>query len=314
MALTKKQAKKIKEYYSAQIISDRLKNIAPTGKDKGDAYAKTVYDAYHITQYSNKGEYELAVQAQTRAIVIHANQPEIKQMRRQRKDVNAFIDKLTQDRIDEGWRDYQHRDDLIRTGQYEEFRTLDYKTNYVKSMKGWALDAKYIDAIENADINKLKILFSLPDTEKDSKDKYQLPVLGFYYGKLDNNQLAEVINKIELALKAANIFVDDITIETTIPEMHEKYKERAFSIAEKSIARTAYRNLQLTDRPEELNYDELYSSMLYAYENKRLKVKTNKKGYKYIPFVGSTNPKSKNSKFMRDFVDYARAVGVKFDK
>ena len=314
MALSKRQAKKIKEYYANQIISNRLKSIHPTGKDKGDIYASKIYESYHITQYSNKAEYELAVENQTRTIVSTMHQDELKKMRRQHKDTKSYIDKLTQERIDEGWRDYQHRDDLIRTGQYEEFRILDYKDKYVEAMKKWGIDEKYIEAMDTADINKLNILFTLPNTTKDEKEKYELKSLGWFYGEIKGPQLAETLENIAGALAHAGIEINDITIETPLPEMHKIYQEKAVDVASVNPARNAYRHLQLEDRPEELNYDELYSAMLDAYDNKRLVIKTNKKGYKYIPFVGSTNPNSKNSHFMRRFMEYARMLGKNIDK
>lgn len=327
MPLTKKQAKKIKEYYANQIISERLKTITPTGRDKGETYANSVYENYHITQYANKAEYENAVEFQTRAIIVKTNQADIKKMRRERKDVKSYIDKLTQDRIDEGWRDYQHRDALIRSGQYEEFRILDYKDKYVTAMKQWGIDEKLIDKIDTATVEELDRLFVMRDAQKDTPNKYKLPVLGFYYGNLPATQRADVesniwdaVNNAFITDKSTHSYDDDdydfvepvFTNEQT--RVMDRYARHTYTMARKSVARTAARRLPARYRPYTTDYSELYNQMTYAYLNNDLKIRTTKRGYKYIPFVGSTNPKSKNAKFMRGLVEYAAAFGVEFDK
>lgn len=308
-----KKFKKIREYYSAQTISEKIKNITPSGLDKGDAYATSIYNKYNISQFANKGEYELAIERQTRANVIHDNQTEIRKLRKNRKDVNGFIDNLVKDKIDAAWRDYEHRDALIRSGQYDTFRIYDYKDKYVENMKNWGIDEKLIKDIENATPEQLERLFSMRDAEKDSPNKYKLPVLGFYYGKLHKEQLEEVESTIADAIKAARINIEDIQTEEQT-RVYEKYGAITYSISEKSPARNAVRRLRAKYRPVDNDLDALYMNMELAYLSNDLKVKTTKKGYKYIPFVGSTNPKSKNAAFMRGLVEHAAAFGVDFDK
>lgn len=308
-----KKFKKIREYYATQTISEKIKNITPSGLDKGDAYATSIYNKYNISQFANKGEYELAIERQTRANVIHDNQTEIRKLRKNRKDVNGFIDNLVKDKIDAAWRDYEHRDALIRSGQYDTFRIYDYKDKYVENMKNWGIDEKLIKDIENATPEQLERLFSMRDAEKDSPNKYKLPVLGFYYGKLHKEQLEEVESTIADAIKAARINIEDIQTEEQT-RVYEKYGAITYSISEKSPARNAVRRLRAKYRPVDNDLDALYMNMELAYLSNDLKVKTTKKGYKYIPFVGSTNPKSKNAAFMRGLVEHAAAFGVDFDK
>lgn len=326
MAWSKKY-KKIREYYSEQTISEKIKNITPSGSDKGDAYATSIYNKYNISQFANKGEYELAVERQTRANVIHDNKDEIRKLRKNRKDVNGFIDNLVKDKIDAAWRDYEHRDALIRSGQYDTFRIYDYRDKYIENMKAWGIDEKIINDIENATREQLERLFSMRDAEKDSPNKYKLPVLGFYYGELQGQQLEEVESTITEAIRAAKINVEEPEYEEpkydysySYYETEEqtrvrgKYGLKTYSMSRKSGARNATRRLGARYRPENNNLDALYSNMELAYLRDDLNVITTKKGYKYIPFVGSTNPKSKNAAFMRGLVEHAAAFGVNFDK
>lgn len=323
-----KKFKKIREYYSKQTISEKLKSITPTGEDKGETYTNSIYNKYNISQFANKAEYELAVENQTRANVVHEHQAEIKKMRKYRQNVDTFINNLVQDKINEAWRDYEHRDALIRSGQYDTFRITDYRDKYIENMKAWGVDEKLINAIEKATTEQLERLFTMRDAEKDSPSKYRLPVLGFYYGKIHKEQLEEVNTSINDAIISAKINIEDEVkqdyeepsyaytyYETSRQSrIREKYSHKTYTMARKSAARNAVRRLNARYRPYDNNLDALYSNMTFAYIRDDLKIKTTKAGYKYIPFVGSTNPKSKNAAFMRGLVEHAAAFGIEFDK
>lgn len=316
----KSAAGRIRKKYEQGKISQLIRQTEVKGKQKlTEQQVVEVYNKYGLTIIDNPTTYydNPTRTHNIRQYVVKENKDTIKAIKKKGGDVEKFIQDKVRDRINQDIKDYEHRDALIRTGQYDEIRTRLYKVNYVESMQAWGIDESLIKAIEKASPTELAVLFTTPDAKKDSKDRYALPVLGFYYGELKGEQLNEVEERIRDAIIGAGINIpdEDYNGEDDTPSnaIITYQLRRSFTTTEASTARNMYRRLPKDMRPVGLNYGNLYHSMLLQYQAGKLKIRRSKAGNLYIPFVGSTNPKSKNPKFLSDFVEFADALGVDID-
>lgn len=88
--------------------------------------------------------------------------------------------------LDQYWRDYKHRDELIASGQYETYRALKYKENYLKALNQEGLKGSPLIGIISANLNRLTDqqileLFGSRNGDTTSPDNYRMPTLSFVY-------------------------------------------------------------------------------------------------------------------------------------
>lgn len=297
----------IRDYYAGRTQTEAIMKIVPHGKRKGEDYINNIYDTFKITRWNSKSDYELATEAHHREAVLKNSSDTLKNMSPQEQE--KFIKQETQQRVDKAWEFYQHRDDIIATGQYEEYRFKDYRDKYVKAMESWKIDKKYVDALKNATVEELKSLFRFPSVDKNDPAKSLLPTLGFYYGEISGPQRAEVEERMQEAFKGANVMPIDVDDND---EVEEYIKVKTYNAVEKSPARSAYRRLSTADRPETDTYEDLFNAMTNSYKQGRLKVHITKTNNIYIPFVGSSRSGTKNAAFMELFNTYAKGKGINF--
>lgn len=304
---SKSKRKSIREYYQQRTQTKAIMDIAVKGERKSEAYVNEVYSNFRIARWSSRSDYEGVARENFRTAVVKDNRDTLRKMNpEQRKE---FIEAETNKKLEQGWNFYQHRDDLIATGQYEEYRYGDFRNKYVENMRTWAIDEKYIKAIEGANIEQLKNLFRFPNVRKDEKQKTELPILGFSYGRLSGAQLAEAESAIRTALAGSGIPVDEVA---DTEEVNKYVRAKTYTTIERTPASNAYRRLRTADRPETDTYEELFDKMVDSYEQGRLGIHRTKAGNVYIPFVGSTRKGTKNEQFMSLFERYAKGKGVVF--
>lgn len=174
------------------------------------------------------------------------------------------------------WESYKHRDKLIQSGQYDEYRLEVFRKNYVKTLEGKGHSQDLIDAINGLSYKELRDLVIYPNARKDDANKSKLPPIGNYkyseLGKLDEISLAEEQNDIEQALYLA-------TGRETYLDFLKKHtpKNRAYIKDEEDI-----------DLEDEYEYYRDEVKVRFAN-----KIDTNKKGKKYIKGIGSESGKNK---------------------
>lgn len=297
---------KINKYYTDTSRHEKLMEIKPQGQRKSDEYINETYKIFNITRFDSKSDYELLVRNNITEGV--KKKDFLKGIPREQR--GQAIENAVNEIIDKEWKFYQHRDDLIATGQYEEFRYNDYRDKYIENMKKWMVDQRLIDTMKNASLEELKRIIQDPNSAKDDKNKNTLPVLGFTYSQVTGPQLAETEESIMEAFKHAGVALLDTNVADE--EIVKYARAKVYVSTERGTASNAYRRLRATDRPETDTYENLFDSMLTAYKQDRLNIHFTKAHNIYIPFVGSSRSGTKNAAFMELFEKYAKGKGVNF--
>ena len=277
--------KELSNFYGVNTPSQRVRKIkVDTDKlnerlrEKDiDNYKESIYDKYEITFYRNKQEF-----------------------------IEGLPSEVTNKKhIDRLWEEYKHRDDLITTGQYDDFRVSIYKENYVKEMKKIGMSKKEIELIKNMDNETFSKLAFMPKGDKTNVNDTIIPKLGgFQYAALGISDKAlkdyreglrsDFIKAFEqLGLKYE--YGDDTGVDKSVLKKKTTLLRRL--INKEDRIEIEYKGDEVSDYDIALHNIDIYTS------NNELKIKTSKKGYLYIPFVGSTNPKSKNKDLFDDILN-----------
>ena len=258
------------KYYE---LGERLKKQHITR----DEYASSIYEKFHIREYKNMTE-------------------------------------LTQDMIDYGRtkeeianiiKDYKHRDELIRSGQYEEYRLSSYKKRYIRALKIANVDDSIIKNIEKLDLNKFSDLMGLRDARTDTQSKYRLPQLGgFNYYSIGihyNDKTKEIEEEIKGAFKESGIPFNEKIIENPIkftpyqtPYTLRNTLERLFP------SQVSYLNSATTEKEYKERAFKLLEEKILAGK----KIYKEKNGVVTLSFIGQSIPTSKNFTFVYDFKKY----------
>ena len=206
---------------------------------------------------------------------------------------------LSRDKIDERWQMYQHRDKLIRSGQYEDIRLQQYKDVYIKSMKATGFTEEEIYNIEKLSLSSFKKLVGGIDFDKTNPNKTYLPILGeFIYmykqeGLAEDSNLPEYQHRLRLAFQEANMeFKEDIE-EVKNNRIKRNYTKRMLKLIPKR------ERVFISNNPEQQQEDiEMFAtSDRLTFKNKKDIIRRFPSTHKYageyfIPGVGSTISKN----------------------
>lgn len=89
--------------------------------------------------------------------------------------------KLYNKTIEQRWKEYQHREDLMITGQYQNYMRNYYKNNYIGKLAEAGIDDNIIRALQELNEQEWTTLASLRASDKDNPNNYALPMIDTYY-------------------------------------------------------------------------------------------------------------------------------------
>ena len=129
-------------------------------------------------------------------------------------DKDSFIDHLADtmpninmSTANKMWEEYNHRDKLIISGQYEEWRYENYRKNYLKAMRNSGLSREVIKNVEALPMEKWKDIIIVPTPTKDNVNDTLFPRLGgFHYGDASAKFIKTATQQIKDAFEASNFF------------------------------------------------------------------------------------------------------------
>ena len=237
----KGKAKAIREFYAknqtSTVIQEmkvnikELNNRLSTIKDI-DKYLDEQYKAFGIKRFTSKND-------MMQYIVDTGN-------------INNV--RMYQKTIDQRWNEYLHREDLIITGQYQNYVKNYYKNNYIRELAKNNIDADIISALQELNEEEWATLASLRASDKDNPNNYALPMIDTYYdteGIKGDKDLKTTIEKdiknaykkvFGKAIKTGEIFFAN---DFNLPD-NELYKEIAYKNDDRlaKLLRKVPRNLR----------------------------------------------------------------------
>ena len=332
--------KKLNEFYKHKSVSENIKDIEVDNNiNKDENYVKSIYKKYNIVQYNNKEAFAHNLYDYIRTTILKDN-PNLTMIRhkggkniniKRENELNQMIDV----EIDKRWREYQHRDALIRTGQYDNYRIEQYRKNYLESLRSADVSIGIIDTLENLSIEDFRKLVEKRNSNNDTLNKYSLPVIGFTYkiSGLSDDGGRVLDTEIKRALKELDLYEEEFTEDekTAINNYYEELEridEEEYKKLNKKYNKTKPYTLNRESaglyRRLSRNYRKYYASSLHtidkSYSQKLLfeqvylqsikkdkpTIYVSKQGYEYIPFVGSTRPGSKNRDIVLAYIEYER--------
>lgn len=285
------KSRRFREYYrNAKIISKEVMNMefsynkykknVERLKREGttlEEYKEDIYNIYNIRQYKNMNELKSDM------ITYGYSKEQITKIENQ----------------------YKHRDQLIASGQYEEYRIGSYKSRYIKALKIANVSPEIIKNIERLDTISFEKLAGLRDARVNTQGKYRLPQLGgFNYHSIGiyyNDKTKEIEEEIKGAFKEAKIPFNENIIANPIkfipyetPYTLRNTLERLFH------SKLDYLNSATSEKEYKQRAFELLEQKIL--EGKRIYKEKN--GIATLSFIGKSIPTSKNFTFVYDFKKY----------
>lgn len=222
---------------------------------------------------------------------------------RKYKDIDEFTDYMSKfnpnmpmSDIEKLWADYEHRDDLILSGQYEEYRLQLIKDNYLEAAKKSGLSEKVIHNIENLPLDKWDKMVYYPSDSKETTYDQILPRIGeFTYAILNVEYGTEDDPRIELEDRIKEAFekvgVEWIDYESNFITRGKKYLERRNVDIEEELEE--YREENEEDFTERDELDIIASYIANDLKARGREIRIGKKS-EYLPGIGSSKPGTKN--------------------
>lgn len=298
----KGKAKAIRNFYAQRQTSSIIYNMKVNMKllNKKLSTIKDI-DKYLDEQYSELGIKRFASKNDMMQYIVDTG------------NINNV--RIYQKTIDQRWKEYMKREDLIITGQYQYYKKNYYKTNYIAKLAEAGIDDDIIRALQNLNEEDWASLASLRASDRDNPGNYALPMIDTYYdaegiqGDKDykasleediRNAYRKVLGK-EIKSSIA-FFADDFSL----PE-DELYKEVAFNNDDRlsrllrKVPRRLRDNIKLQENKVSIKMNK---SMYYDYENEKearfatielmekhgsAKMRTTKRGTQYYPFYLNRN-------------------------
>lgn len=284
----------INEYYEKRRISESVRGIKVNQDMLNTALQnpnymeqrEAVYSKFEIKSYANEYEFRLAKRS------IYPNIPD--------------------DKLAEMWKDYLHRDKLIISGQYEQYRYESYREKYLDALKRMAMPSYVIKSIERIPLENWKDIIILPSPNKNEESDKQFPKLGgFTYGEASRQQVARITSEITDAFRALKIeMVNPEAIQSLTKDIISRHESVEDSIETAYVLDNLTSVVPALKNKSSLKYDTIEEEIVSLgmdlptlTKKGTPMVKTSKTGHRYIPFVGSTNPNTKNKKIMDLLLD-----------
>lgn len=242
-----------------------------------DLYASGIYEKYNIRQYKNKNEF-------------------IRDM---------FEHGYTNEETDIRWKQYQHRNKLIYSGQYDEYRIKSYQHKYIKAMKAANVNDDIIENIKNLSPLQFEQLSTLRNPATNTQAKYRLPQLGgFDYNIMGinyNDKTKEIEDNIRDTFREAGIpFNEKITAEPIKFVPYETPYTLRSTLKRMFPGQIHYLNSASTEK----EYKERAFKLLEEKILSGKKIYKEKNGIATLSFIGQSIPSSKNYTFVYDFKKY----------
>ena len=242
-----------------------------------DTYASSIYEKFNIREYKNMNEL--------------------------RRDMIEYG--RTEEQIENIIKDYKHRDELIRSGQYEEYRLSSYKKRYIRALKIANVDDKIIKNIEKLDLSQFSDLMGLRDARTNTQTKYRLPQLGgFNYYSIGinyNDKTKEIEEEIKGAFEESGISFNENIIAN--PIQFTPY-ETPYTLRN-TLERLFPKDVQwLNGAKTEKEYRQRAFKLLEEKVLTGKKIYKEKNGIATLSFIGKSIPSSKNFTFVYDFKKY----------
>lgn len=298
----KGKARAIREFYAKSQTSNNIYNMKvdmrllnkqlSTIKDI-DTYLDEQYKEFGITRFHTKND-------MMKYIVNTGN-------------INNV--KLYNKTIEQRWKEYQHREDLMITGQYQNYMKNYYKNNYIRNLANAEIDDNIIIALQNLSEEQWTSLASLRASDKDNPNNYALPMIDTYYDtegiKNDKNLKTTIEEDIKnaykkvfgKAIKTNKLFFAN---DFNLPD-NELYKEIAYTNDDKlsKLLRKVPRNLRdklkfqedkLTIKDNKSKYhnyetekEARFATIELMEKHGSAKMRTTRKGTQYYPFYLNRN-------------------------
>ena len=298
----KGKARAIREFYAKKQTSSNIYNMKvdmrllnkqlSTIKDI-DTYLDEQYKEFGITRFHTKND-------MMRYIVNTGN-------------INNV--KLYNKTIEQRWKEYQHREDLMITGQYQNYMKNYYKNNYISSLANAGIDDNIIRALQELNENEWATLASLRASDKDNPNNYELPMIDTYYDtkgiENDKNLKTTIEKDIKNAYtKALGKFITTDQMRYGFDGLltdEERYKEIAYNNNDKlsKVLRKVPRKLRdkikfkdetiiINDNKSNYyNYDSekevRFATIELMEKHGSAKMRTTRKGTQYYPFYLNRN-------------------------
>lgn len=286
------KSKRFREFYkNAKIISREIKymNYSPAKERElvkrlykiggtQEKYKEDVYRRFNIRQYKNMEE-----------------------LRRDMIDYGYTTEQIAKIEAD-----YKHRDLLIGSGQYQEYRIRSYQTRYLKALRIANVSEEFIENIRKLSTAEFGILSGKLDYRTNTNAKYLLPQLGgfnyYMMGVHANDKTKEIEDKIEFAFNEAGIKFDKNIITNPI-----KFQPKETVYTLRSTLGRLFPSKQeyLNSAETEQEYKRrAFKLIVESIDNGSKIFQTNSNGIKYLRFIGKDIPTSKNFTFVHDFIKY----------
>ena len=298
----KGKARAIREFYAKSQTSNNIYKMKVHMRDLNkqlstikdiDTYLDEQYKEFGITRFHSKND-------MMRYIVNTGN-------------INNV--KLYSKTIEQRWKEYQHREDLMITGQYQNYMKNYYKNNYIANLANAQIDDEIIRALQNLSEEQWASLASLRASDKDNPNNYALPMIDTYYDTEGIKGDKDLKTTIEKDIKNAykKVFGKDIKTgelffanDFNLPD-NELYKEIAYNNNDKlsKILRKVPRNLRDKIKFQEdkisiknnnssyYNYDTekeaRFATIELMEKHGSAKMRTTRKGTQYYPFYLNRN-------------------------
>ena len=223
-----------------------------------EEYKRSIYEKYGLKQYKDKQEY----------IDVHSKY-------------------ISKEEIDKRWKDYNHRDILISSGQYDELRISQYQEAYAKKLRKAGYPEDVAHNIEKLTPKQFNEIMLLPNADKTNLKSSVLPDIGNF----------------QYHIKGVMYLPED-TIDTNINDIIEvfnrvgyKWDEPNAINAKKVLDRLKYKFVPkehledvINDEGTDTYIDSIVSFIDDDKANELLTSKEyrNKRGEFYIKGIGST--------------------------
>lgn len=259
----------IKDYYTGLKISDTVRNI-PINQDlyriyfkRNEEYIDRIYEKYNMKRYYDKWEFM--------------------------KSKEAY--ELTDKQKEALWIEYEYRDKLIRTGQYDEYRIELFRDNYLKGMRRLGATEKEIETLRSMSLEQWDLLQDIPQPSKDNAKDKILPPLGLFNYN-DSSYLSKVREDLQLLLK------EQFNIE---------YEYEDISIISKALkhSKTLLGSMDKLTEDEYESYNEVekYNYMITHVPDSKIKVsKPDRYGHTHFYIKGVGSETGKNSQLIKDII------------
>ena len=223
--------------------------------------------------------------------------------------------KLYNKTIEQRWKEYQHREDLMITGQYQNYMKNYYKNNYIRNLADAGIDDVIIRALQNLSEEQWASLASLRASDKDNPNNYALPMIDTYYDiegiKGDKDYKSSIEEDIKNAYTKAlgKYITTDAIVDWEVKDLtdEQRYKEFAYKKDNKlsKLLRKVPRNLRDKIKFQEdkisiknnkstyYNYDTekeaRFATIELMEKHGSAKMRTTRKGTQYYPFYLNRN-------------------------